>query len=126
MKDRHAGFTLLEVMISMSLFLGISASMTTAYVSHLKQNTSTEVRSGAIAVAQQRLDELRLIDPPTMPSSGNVTTTLAAGGRTYSLKTYYCENTAFCATANSRHILVKVNYAGKQVFETETVYTRLR
>ena len=121
-----AGFTLLEVMVAMLLFLVVSATMASTFVSHLKHNTDTEVRSGAVALAQRRMDELRLQDPPTMPTSGTTAVTQSAGGRDYSVSTTYCENASLCATANNRHLTVRVSYENSVVFQTETVYTRLR
>lgn len=124
-RSSQQGFTLLEVLVSMLIFLIVSASMATSFVSHLKRNNDTEVRSGAVTVAQLRLDALRLVDPPTLPSSGSEVTTEESGGRTFNIETSYCEDPTYCTT-NSRSIIVRVSYAGSQVFQTETVYTRLR
>ncbi len=121
-----SGFTLLEVMVSMLLFLIVSATMASTFVSHLKRNTDTEVRSGAAALAQRRLDELRLVDPPTMPASGTTSSNQSAGGRNYVVQTSYCENLSLCSSSNNRHLAIRVLYAGGIVFQTETVYTRLR
>ena len=126
MKVRDEAFTLLEVMVSMLIFLVVSATMANAFVSHLKTNTATEVRTGAIEAAQLQLDEHRLADPMTMPNSGSTSATITIGGRPFNVVTYYCQNPAFCISSSTRHLLVKVNYANKQVFQTETVYTRLR
>lgn len=126
MKQQPQGFTLLEVMVSMCIFMVVSATMANSFMGHLKQNSSTEVRNGAVAAAQQKLDTLRLIDPPAMPSSGSTTESLASGGRSFSVKTLYCLTPTYCTSNNSRDITVRVSYRGKQVYETETVYTRLR
>ncbi|MBN8549254.1 MAG: type II secretion system protein [Deltaproteobacteria bacterium] len=126
MKTREAAFTLLEVMVSMLIFLVVSATMANAFMSHLKTNTATEVRTGAIAAAQLQLDEHRLADPFAMPTSGSTSDTKTVGGRDFTVITYYCQDPSFCISASTRHLLIKVRYANKQVFQTETVYTRLR
>lgn len=126
MKISERAFTLLEVMVSMLIFLVVSATMANGFISHLKTNTQTEVRTGGIEAAQLQLDEHRLSDPFTMPSSGSTTATKTVGGRNFTVVTYYCQTASFCISPSTRHLLLKVSYANKQVFQTETVYTRLR
>ena len=126
MQTREQAFTLLEVMVSMVIFLVVSATMANGLISHLKTNTATEVRTGALNAAQLQLDEHRLSDPFAMPTSGFTTAVKTVGGRDYSIETYYCQVASFCISPSTRHLRLKVNYANKQVFQTETVYTRLR
>lgn len=126
MIERDAAFTLLEVMVSMLIFLMVSATMANSFIGHLKTNTATEVRTGAMNAAQLQLDEHRLNDPFAMPTSGSTSTVKTIGGRNFTVETYYCQVASFCISASTRHLRLKVNYAGKQVFQTETVYTRLR
>lgn len=123
---KQNGFTLLEVLVAMLLFLVVSSTMANTFISHLKHNTDAEVESGAIALAQQRLDELRFLDPATLPTSGATSENESVGGRNYTVETLYCETPAYCISGNNRHLVVRVNYAGAQIFRTETVYTRLR
>ena len=125
-KAEQQGFTLLEVLVSMLIFLVVSATMATSFVSHLKRNTYTELRTLAMGAAQQVLDETRLIDPGTMPTSGSVNSSVNVSGKTFNVVTSYCTNSTYCISASNRHIRIQINYAGDQIFETETVFTRLR
>jgi prepilin-type N-terminal cleavage/methylation domain-containing protein len=120
------GFTLLEVMVSLLLFLVVSAIMASSYVGHLKRSTETEVRTLAMGAAQEILDETRLVDPDSLPSSGSTSTTVVVGGRSFGVESTYCSNATYCASPANRHIRVRVNFQGVKVFETETVFTRLR
>lgn len=124
---QNKGFTLIEVMATTLIFSVISASMASAFVSHLKLNTRNEIRSGAVAAAQRVLDDYRLINPTTLPLSGSTAAVdLTIGSRTYQATTSFCVNTAFCATGNSRQLTVVIRYRGQALYEAETVYTLLQ
>jgi type IV pilus modification protein PilV len=122
----HRGFTLIEVMIAMAI-LGIGlAAMAPLFLYHLQINNRSELQSGAVAVAQQVLDTLRLQNPLTLPSSGSTTPqNIVMGGRTYQATTTFCAITTYC-NAGSRHIQVEVKFRGKTLYTTDTVYTQLR
>lgn len=120
------GFTLLEVMVSLLLFLVVSAIMASSFVGHLKRSTETEVRTLAMGAAQEILDETRLTDPAGLPSSGTTSSTVVVGGRSFVVESTFCSNATYCASAANRHVRVRVNFNGAKVFETETVFTRLR
>ncbi|MBX7145464.1 MAG: type II secretion system GspH family protein [Oligoflexia bacterium] len=126
LRSPEAGFTLIEVMVALVLFLGISATLGTGYVAMLKRSNVTETRTLAMGAAQQVLDVLRLTDPSTLPTSGSSTQNVAIGGKTFAVTTTYCATSSYCASASNRHIKVSVYRSNQKVFDVETVFTRLR
>lgn len=119
------GFSLVEVMVSVALFSVVSALMAPSFIYHLKTNSRAEVKNGAIAATQQRLDTLRSSDPTSLPSSGSDTQNVAVGERTFSVKTYYCQTAAWCTTS-SRHLKIEVSYRNTFVYSAETIFSQLR
>lgn len=120
------GFSLIEVLISLLIFSVVLAGMGPSFVAHSRYNTQSEIRSEAIAVAEQAIDDLRFSDPTQLPSSGSSQQNIAIGSRTYSATTSYCLNAQFCNSTNNRHITVAVSYKNKTLFSTQTVFTQLR
>ena len=124
---RQAAFTLLEVLVSLSIFSIVSAAIGVAFVTHLKVNMQQELRSGAFSAAQQVLDELRVQDPSTMPTSGSdAVRTLIVGDRIYSVAVSYCSPATYCTSSHIRSIHVGVTHAGKSQYQVDTVYSQLR
>lgn len=126
--EKEHGMTIIEVLVAM-VILGV---VTAFYASSLALNTSyitdSEHKSEALLAAQEVLDDLRLVRTSTMPttltssSSQNVT----IGGTTYGVVVTYCAITTYCpptASDGSRHILVTVTLAGKEIYAIETVFT---
>jgi len=124
----QAAFTLVEVMVAMSIFALVTASMMSAFTRQMRWNTESERNMGASAVAQQVLDSLRIVDPTTMPASGTAAAqNIVLGDRTYNVYVTYCPTgTTFCTSDNVRHIRVRVDYRLHTLFTTETVYAALR
>lgn len=124
---KDLGFTLLEVLIALLIFSVVLSTMIAVFCSHIQRNTRSEQKTAAMAAAQHVLDQLRLADPTTMPSSGTSDPeNITVDGKTFQVTTTYCENAAFCTTNNNRHIKVEVKYNSESLFALETVYTLLR
>jgi prepilin-type N-terminal cleavage/methylation domain-containing protein len=123
MKSR--GFTLVEAVIALAI-LGITiAAVLPAFIDFLDANSLSEERSNAVAAAQQVMEELRQVDPGSLPSSGSsAVQTVTTGNHEYEVTAHYCRTPSYCSTAG-RHIVLEVNYGGKTVYTIETVYTRL-
>jgi prepilin-type N-terminal cleavage/methylation domain-containing protein len=123
---RRAGFTLVEVLIAMAILSIAVTGIAPIFMTHLQINTTSGVRSGAVAAAQQKLDALRLVDPATMPLTGSsAPEDVTVGGRTYQVTTTYCAMGSFC-NAESRYIQVEVSYREKTRYTVDTVFTQLR
>ena len=92
--------------------------------------TKTEKKSQGIYAAQKVLDELRAEDPSTFPSTNTSDSpvNVTVGERTYSVVVTYCSNSNFCPSTSSddtRHLKAVVSFNNKQVYEIETVFTKL-
>ena len=123
---RSSGFTLMEILFALALFGLCSSALFPAFIEHIRFNNFSEVRSASYAAAQVVLDELRLQDPALMPESGTLDpVAVPIGSRTFSVTVSYCEDETYCA-AETRHLTVRVAYRNEQIYEVETVYTRLR
>ena len=122
----NAGFTLIETLVALLIFSLVSAAMMPAFLSQLKFSHSSKIRTGAFAAAQRALDEVRVVNPETLPSGGATTTsTISAGDYSYSVVLTYCNPTTYCTT-RTRFITATVSYQGNELYEVSTVYTRLR
>lgn len=123
---KEQGFSLIEVLIALVVLGVVTAGVTPAFLHHLKTITTNEIRTGAIQAAQLVLDELRVENPQNMPSSGSdAAENIQIGSRTYSSVTRYCDDNSLC-TIDTRQIFVTVSFQNKEIYEVETVYTRLR
>jgi prepilin-type N-terminal cleavage/methylation domain-containing protein len=120
------GFTLVEAAFALAI-LGITfAAVLPAFIDFMDVNTLSEERSNAVAAAQGVMEELRQLDPGSLPSSGSsAVQTVTIGSHEYEVTAHYCRDTSYCSTA-SRHIVLEVNYGGRTVYTVESVYTRLR
>jgi type II secretory pathway pseudopilin PulG len=137
----EAGLTLVETIVSLLVFLAVIAGIVPAYLTYRLQALQNPVRTGAVAVSQQVMEELRQItvfdDLPDAGSSNqtpapknNALSNLNAYGKTYSATIYYCEKATFCDT-NSRYIRVAVfqkfgdgSLSSAPVYEVSTIYTK--
>ncbi len=124
---KQKGFTLIEVMASIAIFSIVLAGIVPLFKTMMRRNTESEHRMGAIAAAERVLDDLRLQDPTTLPKTGATgPQNITVDEKTYQVITHYCENVAFCAPNNNRHIRIEVAYRGHTYFTTQTVFTQLR
>jgi len=89
-------------------------------------NSQNELRTGAVQAAQIVTESWRMVDPTTMPSSGNsAPQTIQVGDHSYDVVTSFCSAPSLC-DADSRHLIVNVQQGGQDLYATETVYTNFR
>jgi type II secretory pathway pseudopilin PulG len=144
----ETGITLVETIVSLLIFMAVLAGLVPAYMSYQLQSIKNPIRTGAVSVSQQILDEIRQIrDVNTLPNDGLAKTTtapsprntdltnLTAYGKNYSAQVTYCETTPvdksnYCSL-NARYIDVKVfqkfgngSVSNEPVYEVSTVYTK--
>lgn len=125
-RRQEKGFTLLEVLVAISLMAIMLAGLPAAFVSFSQYNSRMELRTQALAAGQRVLDDLRMEDPQTLQSSGSTTDSVVIDGRTFDVNVTYCVNTTWCGL-NSRHLSLEVDYNGEpSIVEIETVFTKLR
>lgn len=123
---RARGLTLVEVLVALAI-LALIGPVLAGFIGYLRINTRAEIRSQAVTLAQERLESLRLVNPQSLPTGGCQEETRSRGGRTYTVRTCYCENRSLCG-AGARHLSVRVFLSGETtpVYQVETVYTQLR
>ena len=133
------GFSLLETIVSLLILLAALSGIIPLYLISRLQVIEGEIETGAIAVSEQVLENLRkefndVDDIDLIPSNGQPQTVLPASdqsiatishmGKEYKPTITYCETPKYCDTY-SRHIKIQVNFNGENVYETETIYTKL-
>ena len=112
---KQQGFTLLEVLVSLTIFALISSSMVPSYELNLRLNYNSELKSGAFAAAQSILDQYRQMDPSVLPLSGSSPATqITIDGREYTVASTFCIETSFCSS-NTRHIHLDIFYQGQEI-----------
>jgi prepilin-type N-terminal cleavage/methylation domain-containing protein len=139
--SEQAGFTLLETMIALTT-LGICTAYAMPLFLYAKINNSrSEIRTGALIVAQRVFDNVRSQPIASLPTNDGVTaeTTLnplvlpitantTAMGRPYQATITYCQNNStavppICGT-NYRQFQVQVSYRGTNVYDLQGTYTQ--
>jgi prepilin-type N-terminal cleavage/methylation domain-containing protein len=122
-----AGFSLVEILVSLSITSIAMLAVGNAIATHIWFNTRSEQRSGAILAAQQVLDPLRLVDPSTLPTSGTSSTTVTIGALNYTVTTTYCPTgQSYCTSNNIRYMTTKVVLNGTQFLSLDTAFSQLR
>jgi type II secretory pathway pseudopilin PulG len=136
--QRERGLTIVESMVAAVVFGITVTTLSSIFAQQKMVSLESEMKTGAVAVSQQILDELRQTNIGNLPSSGtsttlpsgSPTTSIANMGRTYSAVMYYCEkvtngNADYC-NATTRQVRVEVKSNGRKIYEAETVFTSLQ
>lgn len=123
--NNQKGFSILEVMVAVSLFSLCVTSLAASCFRFMGMNTKMEQKIVAQSVAQELLEGYRQGDPAALPSSGTTSLDITRGSRTFQTTTQYCANAAYC-TSSARQLTVTVNYKGAQMVSLTTVFTALR
>jgi type II secretory pathway pseudopilin PulG len=126
MKER--GLSLVETLLALALLGGLAMAVMPAFISQMDANTRNQQRTDAIALALERLEELRFTIPSALPTSGSDSRFASAAGRSYEIRTHYCQETSFCppTQVGVRHLTIEVWLDGREVYDVATVYTELR
>ncbi len=119
------GLSITEALIALMIFgIGL-AVIAPIFVSNSRINRQQEVRTGAVAAAQQVLDTLRFRNFGQWPASATeqqIDTDMGVFNATIN----WCESGGDClAITGTRHVTVSIQFNGKQVYEVETVYTQV-
>ena len=124
-RTEQSGSTLVEALIALLILTAALVSMFGAMSSFLMLNNRSQLRSNAAFAARARMEDLRFTDPETMPTTGTQSATVTVGTHNFAVVTEYCATTTYC-NDSTRHVVVTIQEHGKDVFETETVFTQLR
>ena len=125
MNRRTAGVTLVEVLVSIVIIGVISIVVLSAMGSAFKLNNDAELSTQAAFLAQDKLDTLKLLDPATLPISGQDDSTVTSNNRPYAVRVRYCVTANYCLN-KSRDVIIEVSANNKLLFTGETVFTQVK
>ena len=128
----EGGFSLIEAAVSLLVLFAMLSGLIPAFLTSRLNTVNNSIKTGAIALSQQILDELRQ-DPDieTWPNSGTLTMlpsgesieTLNYEDRSYNADLTYCSDTDKC-NEKTRQISLEIRHNNNIVYTIETVYTR--
>ena len=123
--SRLAGLSLIEAIIAMAIVGILLAGVVPAFVTNLRVNTDSEIRTGAVAAAQTVLDQFRVLPKSRWQESGT-TVAVVSHGRSFDVLVQYG---AFCQDgtcyANSNLIQLEVSHGSRSRYAVSTVFTEL-
>jgi type II secretory pathway pseudopilin PulG len=117
----QAGFTLVEAVVSLGLFVLATAAVAGLLVSQTRMETSNATTTTAITLAAQALEDLRALDYPNIPTSQ--TSTTKVGALTYTVTSKAVFDTP---AANLATITVTVSWTeplGAKSYTLNSIYT---
>jgi len=123
-KETDEGFTLIEVIVSLALFVLVAGAATFAIISSIRASDVTNQRVAAGQVAQQELDRVRSLGPNPAVSARPLTTGTAttSDGRRYTVTveatpvwTTPCFIGSVPGAGGFRDIAVSVTLAGSRI-----------
>lgn len=139
-KKQSKGFTLTESLVSLIILTITLSVMLPAFMVFSMENANQRILSGAIALANNTLEDLRRQNITTV-ALGNTQTTQQYSGYSYRINQYVCfglSNTnaasPTCTTTSTnsspaRNILIRIEKGTtpyEQVYSVETVFSSLR
>lgn len=128
------GFTLIESLVAMVMFLGALAGIVPIFMTYRIGAIRNQIKTGAIAVAQDRLDEIRNTpwdQLPTGTGQNQSSEPIEAMGKEYSVTTTYCPTGPVGSTlinrcdTSAKAVRIEVSYDNQEIIEIETIYTDL-
>jgi len=120
----ESGFTLLETTIAMLVMTVVGLGVASAFFYAVSNTANAADREMAMAVAQQRLEQLRSVaftDATMNATSTPAVTTVTRAGRTYSITTTIADANVIAGQATLKTITIKViPQASSQSWTTTT------
>jgi len=127
MRQSGAGFGLFEVLVSLAIFGFAALALARGFALHLSFNALNDERSGAMQAVAQVIDDLRSLDPRTLPASGtDPLRRIRVGARTYDVAVSYCSRAAYCTSNNIRTIRCEAKIDNETRYAVETVFAQLK
>lgn len=131
LRQSEEGVTLVEAIISTIIFSLAVFTVVPTLTQFQLQAATNESRANAVAISQQILDSIRLIDVQTLPTTGSLTalpngdliSDISFRNNIYDATVTYCFDSTLC-DENTRQIIVQVSQDGKQIYSVETLYTK--
>ena len=106
--DNEAGFSLLETTISLLLMCVVGLGATSLFFYTVKNMVSAGDRELAMAVAQQRMEQLRNDSFNNLTATAGTTSTVSRAGRSYSITTTITDSNVVSGVATMKTISIKV------------------
>jgi prepilin-type N-terminal cleavage/methylation domain-containing protein len=113
------GFSLVEVLVAVTLFTLVSAGITSFAVSSMRRTSGNRASAGAVVAGQQELEDLRGLAYADIASRSYNTT---IGNLSYSVATVVQNNTP---AANMKQVMVSVSWTGPWGVQTHVLRTIL-
>ena len=121
----EAGITIIETVIAMVLMAIVGLGVASAFFYAAKNNATASDREMAMAVAQQRIEQLRNVAftdaALTATSASGVTTSVTRAGRPYSIITQIADSNVVNGAATMKTITIRVIPVTSQDSWTRTV-----
>lgn len=118
--------SLVEALVAIVLLGIVLLGMLPSLMQFSDVNDLNEVRGAAVQAAQQVNERTRRLDSATLPSSGSsAPETVTVGAYDFEVTLSYCLDSTLCL-GDARHITTEVRLDGREIYSTETVFTRLR
>lgn len=117
------GFTLVEALISLAILGIVLAGLVPAFTHYARLNTDSELRSSAVAVAQQVMEELRQLELSRWPDSEE-TWSLDMGDRNFEVLIEH-DDWDDDGESSAKEVYLQVSHNDRMLYEVETVYTQL-
>lgn len=126
MEISEKGFSLLEVLVSVTIFSIAALGIVPTFNSFMGRNSHSHIQASALQAAEQVLDSIRIQSTSTLPTTGNDGgKNISVGGHSFVVTTYYCEQSSLCSGTLTRHLRVQVKYKTQEIFNVQTVFTAL-
>ena len=113
-KQSERGFSLIETCIAMVVMMVAGLAVASLFVFSMQNNVGGSERALAMAVAQQQLERLRVVNfEDTSLNAGSSTTTVSSGGHSYTVvKTITDETNTNGSNKQLRKITITVTPVG--------------
>lgn len=123
--NAERGFTLIEVLVTISVIAVGVMSILTLMFSVVRVNQQADDRSQAVQLAQREFDVIKRTPLTTIPSSGQVDEAVTYNNRAFTVRKKYCGTPAYCA-GNQKSVELTIIRNAATLFTGETVLTDLR
>ena len=134
---KSQGFSLIESLVSLLIFVITFSLAAPLFVAQQKSNINNEIRTGAVSLSQQVLDNLRLEKNLTLGKINE--NNISSLGKEYNYNQFVCTDKPSLNTDNSvscdttvdvsnpmRYILLQIEYNEETIYTVETIYTNIQ
>jgi prepilin-type N-terminal cleavage/methylation domain-containing protein len=115
------GFTLIETLVSLGLFVVATAAIGGLLVSQIRMETSNAAKTTAISLAAKELEDLRALDYSSIPASRTSTATVS--GLTYTVTSRAVFDSPANGMASITTTLSWTEPLGSQTYVLNAIYT---